>query len=370
MSAEFDADTGAASPESLPLAGAGQSDRTQNVNIESFTPLTSPSDLQQQMPASSRAHQTVVEARETIRQIITRQDPRLLVVAGPCSIHDIEAAMDYARRLADLRRRLADRIYIIMRVYFEKPRTTIGWKGLINDPYLDGSFDLATGVRLARRLLIDINELGLPAGTEMLDPITPQYIDDLISWASIGARTTESQTHRQMASGLSMPVGFKNSTDGNLQTAIDAMKSAKSAHHFLGIDGQGQTCIVTTRGNPCGHVILRGGSGRPNYDPENVAEAARLMQHAELEPAIMIDCSHANSGKKHEQQEVVWNSVIEQKRKEQTGMDVIIGAMLESNIAAGRQDIPVDKSQLKYGVSVTDECIDWEKTVQLLTTGL
>lgn len=347
-----------------PARAAGQA--THNVNVASTTALTPPRALKAELPINNAAHAATVEGRQTVQNILRGTDDRFLVIAGPCSIHDVDAAREYARRLAELKQRFADRLYIVMRVYFEKPRTTVGWKGLINDPHLDGSFDIQQGVRLARKLLADITSLGLPAGTEMLDPITPQYLDDLVSWASIGARTTESQTHRQMASGLSMPVGFKNATDGNLQIAIDAMTSAQSPHHFLGIDDDGNTCIVETRGNSVGHVILRGGRGKPNYDAQNITEAARQLETAGLDPVLMVDCSHANSEKKHERQEVVWNSLIEQRT---AGNRAIIGAMLESNLHEGKQSIPPDKSKLKHGVSVTDACIGWEKTEQLLREG-
>ncbi|MEX0746078.1 MAG: 3-deoxy-7-phosphoheptulonate synthase [Phycisphaeraceae bacterium] len=337
---------------------------TQNVNVAGTTSLIGPRELEQQFPAADVHHRTVVEGRRTIQAILRGEDRRLLVIVGPCSIHDVDAAMEYARKLAALRERFADRLFIVMRVYFEKPRTTVGWKGLINDPHLDDSFDLAHGLKLARKLLLDVNALGLPTGTEMLDPITPQYIDDLVTWASIGARTTESQTHRQMASGLSMPVGYKNATNGSLQVALDAMASARSPHHFLGIDETGRSCIITTRGNPFGHLILRGGTGKPNYHPDNVAEAAKRLGEAGLEPRLMIDCSHANSGKKHEQQEVVWQSILDQRAADK--QCPIIGAMLESNLCEGKQSIPVDKDELQYGVSITDACIGWDKTEALL----
>ncbi|HEX7009407.1 MAG TPA: 3-deoxy-7-phosphoheptulonate synthase [Phycisphaeraceae bacterium] len=339
---------------------------TQNLNVLSTTPLIGPRQLKVELPATPAVNRVVVQTRRTIEAILNGRDPRFLVVVGPCSIHDPQAALDYAQRLVALKRQLEDRLYLVMRVYFEKPRTTIGWKGLINDPHLDGSFDMACGLRLARTIMLQINELGLGTGTEMLDPITPQYLDDLVGWASIGARTTESQTHRQMASGLSMPVGFKNSTDGNLQVAIDAMRSAQHPHHFLGIDEEGRTCIVATRGNRLGHLILRGGAGKPNYHPDSVAQAAAKLQEAGLPPVVMVDCSHANSDKRHERQEAVWNSLIEQRA---AGRSPLIGAMLESNLVEGRQDILADRSQLRYGVSITDACIGWEKTQQLLQEG-
>jgi len=356
------------SPENPSAAREADLQPTQNVNVTGFTELVSPGELERSLPMSSRAHRTVVEGRETIQNLLTGADPRMLLVCGPCSIHDPQAAMDYAVRLADLKERLADRLYIVMRVYFEKPRTTVGWKGLINDPHLDGSFDINTGLRTARKLLLDINETGLAAGTEFLDPFTPQYIDDLVAWAAIGARTTESQTHRQMASGLSMPVGFKNATNGEVKVALNAMKSARHPHHFLGVDEQGRACVVSTRGNPWGHLILRGGSGKPNYDPDNVAAAAATLREAELPAALMVDCSHANSGKQHDQQEAVWQNLIRQ-RIDAPGQTPVIGAMMESNLGEGRQDIPEDRSRMQYGVSVTDSCIGWPKTEELLVEG-
>lgn len=340
--------------------------QTQNLNVAGTTPLTSPREMERDLKATDESLATVIEGRNAIGAILRGEDRRLLVVVGPCSIHDTDAALEYAEQLAKLKHRYADRLYIVMRVYFEKPRTTTGWKGLINDPHLDGTFDMAHGVRLARKLLLDITAMGLATGTEMLDPITPQYIDDLVSWASIGARTTESQTHRQMASGLSMPVGFKNSTDGNPQVAIDAMRSAHSPHHFLGIDEEGRSCIVETRGNTQGHLILRGGNDQPNYTPDAVRDAAKRLAQANLPGALMIDCSHANSGKKHERQEVVWNSILEQRIDADCP---IIGAMIESNLFPGNQSIPEDKSTLKYGVSITDACLGWDETARLLETG-
>lgn len=337
---------------------------TQNVNVASFTPLISPGELERELPAPEESVRTVVEGREAIRRVLRGEDDRLLVVLGPCSIHDVKAATEYAQRLSELSRRYENRAVLVMRVYFEKPRTTLGWKGLINDPHLDGSFDMATGLRRARQLLIDITRLGLCAGTEFLDPITPQYLDDLVSWAAIGARTTESQTHRQMASGLSMPVGFKNATNGEVQVAIDAMRAARSPHHFVGIDEAGKTCVVATRGNRDGHLILRGGKDAPNYDPANVADAAGQLDAAGLHPALMVDCSHANSGKRHEEQEVVWRNLLDQRNGH--GASAIVGAMLESNLGEGSQKLGDDPSHLRYGVSITDACIGWEKTDELL----
>lgn len=358
--------------------------QTHNLNVDSLTTLIGPAELAEQVPITDAAKRTVVAARDEVKKVLSGEDHRLLVVIGPCSIHDVDGAMEYAQRLLALREKLADRLCIVMRVYFEKPRTTVGWKGLINDPNLDGSFDMDRGIRLAREVLMRVNGMGMPAGTEFLEPITPQYIADLVSWAAIGARTTESQTHRQMASGLSMPVGYKNGTDGNLQIAIDAMLSAKSGHHFLGIDDHGRTCVVSTKGNPWGHAILRGGHGTPNYHPESVADAARRLGDAGLNPGVMIDCSHANSEKKHERQEVVFKSLIDQRVSRAKGAKAagaaaprpfITGAMIESNLGEGNQKLPDVKpgeevrSQLKYGVSITDACIGWHKTVQMLEEG-
>lgn len=338
--------------------------RVRDLHVESLTPLVSPDALRAEIPVTEVAERTILASRGTIRAILARRDPRFLVVVGPCSIHDTQAALDYAERLRALSDRLSGALYVVMRTYFEKPRTTVGWKGLINDPHLDGSFDIATGLRRARQLLVDVATMGLPSATEILDPITPQYIDDALGWAAIGARTTESQTHRQMASGLSVPVGYKNSTTGSLEVAINAMRSAREPHAFLGIDGAGRTCVVRTTGNPLGHVILRGGKGKPNYDPSMVAACVAALAAADLPTGLMVDCSHANSGKKHERQEVVWNSVIEQKAQ---GNRDLIGAMLESNIDAGSQALGDDPSALRYGVSITDACIGWDKTEELLT---
>ena len=338
--------------------------QTRDLHVASLTPLVSPDALREELPLSASAQRTIVDSRGTIPAILEGRDPRLLVVVGPCSIHDTEAALDYARRLSVLRERLNDSLFIVMRTYFEKPRTTVGWKGLINDPHLDGSFDMETGLRRARKLLIDVAGMGLPTATEILDPITPQYIDDALDWAAIGARTTESQTHRQMASGLSMPVGYKNSTTGSLEVAMNAMRSARESHAFLGIDGNGCTCVVRTTGNPWGHVILRGGQDKPNYDPRNVAEAVEQLRSAGLPAGLMVDCSHANSEKKHERQEVVWNSVVKQRAQ---GNENLIGIMLESNLEEGNQSLGDNPSKLRYGVSITDACIGWDKTEQLLT---
>ncbi len=315
---------------------------------------------------TERANQTVVEGREVVKRILRREDPRLLVVVGPCSIHDLDGALEYARKLNCLREQLAGQFSIVMRVYFEKPRTTIGWKGLINDPHLDGSYDIETGLKKARRLLLQITGMGLPAATEFLDPIVPQYLADLVSWAAIGARTTESQTHREMASGLSMPVGFKNATDGSLQIAVDAMTSARTPHSFLGIDQDGVTSIIRTTGNPHGHVVLRGGRLEANYDPESIASAIVTLQKAGLPPVLMVDCSHANSGKQHARQEEVWKSVLHQRA---AGNTALIGLMVESYLEEGSQPIPKRLEDLRHCVSITDACIGWETTERMLRHG-
>ncbi|MDX1682781.1 MAG: 3-deoxy-7-phosphoheptulonate synthase [Phycisphaeraceae bacterium] len=339
---------------------------TQDLHVDSMTLLTSPDALKAELPMSDEIERTVVESREQIIRILTGEDDRMLVVMGPCSIHDIEAASEYAHRLNELRQKVEDTFYIAMRVYFEKPRTTVGWKGLINDPHLDGTFDMGEGLRQARKLLLEVAGLGLPTATEVLDPITPQYIDDALSWAAIGARTTESQTHRQMASGLSMPVGYKNSTTGDFDVALNAMHSARNPHAFLGIDGDGRTCLVRTTGNPWGHLILRGGQGKPNYDPENVDTAVQALKDAGLPTGLMVDCSHANSGKKHERQEVVFNSIIDQRS---AGNQNLNGMMIESNLNPGNQKLTDNPAELEYGVSITDACIGWEKTESLLLEG-
>lgn len=345
-------------PTSTPPAAA-----TQDVHVVGTTPLISPAELKAEMPISEQIAADVVRYRDTIKHIVLGQDPRLLIIAGPCSIHDEPAAIEYAERLAELSRKYADRLLIAMRVYFEKPRTTVGWKGLIYDPHLNDSFDIATGLRTGRRLLTRVAELGLPTATEFLDPIVPQYLADLVSWAAIGARTTESQTHRQMASGLSMPVGYKNTTTGDVQPAVNAMLSARTPHAFLGIDPDGRSSLVQTAGNRWGHVILRGGSSKPNYDHDNVAAALAKLEANDLPPCVMIDCSHANSGKKYERQEVVLHNAIEQRR---TGTTGIMGLMLESNLKPGNQKLTSDLSKLEHGVSITDACIGWEKTADLL----
>jgi 3-deoxy-7-phosphoheptulonate synthase len=332
-----------------------------DLRIVSEQLLSPPAVLKQALPLSGAGSDFIQKSRQDIADIIHGRDPRLLVITGPCSIHDPVSAMDYARRLKQLQLQFKDTLYIVMRVYFEKPRTTVGWKGFINDPHLDDSFDLETGLTKGRRLLLDLVEMELPAATEALDPISPQYLSDLISWAAVGARTVESQTHREMASGLSMPVGFKNGTDGNLNIALNALQSAASGHSFIGINQKGQVSLVQTAGNPDGHVILRGGV-KPNYDEDSVQAALTALRKHGLPEGLVIDCSHGNSSKDHNRQGIVAQSVIEQRLK---GNKAIIGIMLESHIHAGRQDLVEGKAEL-YGVSVTDACIDWASTAGLL----
>lgn len=334
-----------------------------NLHVRAFEPLTAPRVMRERLPITENAAQTVYDARQAIKRIMHRDDPRLLVVVGPCSIHDTGAALEYAGRLRRLAAEIRDRIVVVMRAYFEKPRTTIGWRGLINDPHLDGSFDMNEGLRRARELLLHINDMGLPAATEMLDPISPQYITDLISMTAIGARTSESQTHRALASGLSMPVGYKNGTDGNVQVAINSFLSARHPHSFLGINPDGFSCVVKTTGNPDGIVILRGSSSGPNYDVQSVARASQAMEAAGLRPAIMIDCSHANSGSDYTLQPRVWIEVL---REHIARKNAVIGMMVESNLFEGKQAIPADLAQLRYGVSITDACVGWETTERML----
>ncbi|HVU08579.1 MAG TPA: 3-deoxy-7-phosphoheptulonate synthase [Verrucomicrobiae bacterium] len=340
--------------------------RTQDLHVKEIVRLLSPRELKAQSPMTDAANATVARSRERVIRILRQEDPRLLVVIGPCSIHEEKSAIEYAERLNALRKEFADRMEIVMRVYFEKPRTTIGWKGLINDPHLDGSQDIETGLKIARKILLEITNLGLPAATEFLDPIVPQYIADLISWAAIGARTTESQTHREMASGLSMPVGLKNSTDGSLQVAIDAMGATRHAHSFLGINEDGVTSIVRTSGNPHAHVVLRGGRAKTNYDAESIRAAEQKLISEKLPPVLMVDCSHANSEKQHTRQEDVWKSVIQQRVE---GTKSLIGLMVESSLFEGNQPIPKNPKDLKYGVSITDSCIGWETTERMLRWG-
>ena len=336
---------------------------TDNLNVASNDALITPEQLKEEMPLAGEAQNSVQHARDSVFSILDRKDPRLFVVVGPCSIHDTEAAMDYAHRLKELAEKVKNTLYIVMRVYFEKPRTSIGWKGLINDPYLDDSFKIEEGLRKGRKLLLDIVELGLPTSTEALDPISPQYLQDLIAWSAIGARTTESQTHREMSSGLSSAVGFKNGTDGGLTVAVNAMQSVSSPHRFLGINSRGQVSVVTTKGNPYAHVVLRGGSNGPNYNSVNVAQCEKALSDGGVSKNIMIDCSHANSCKNPDAQPLVLNDVTDQILK---GNESIIGIMLESFINAGNQSIPEDLGNLEYGVSVTDACIDWQTTERTL----
>ncbi|HZL13821.1 MAG TPA: 3-deoxy-7-phosphoheptulonate synthase [Verrucomicrobiae bacterium] len=340
--------------------------RTQDLHVKEIVRLLSPRELKAHSPTTEAANATVARSRERIIRILRQEDPRLLVVVGPCSIHEEKSALEYAEKLNALRKEFADRMEIVMRVYFEKPRTTIGWKGLINDPHLDGSQDIGTGLKIARKLLLQITDLGLPTATEFLDPIVPQYIADLISWAAIGARTTESQTHREMASGLSMPVGLKNSTDGSLQIAIDAMGATRHAHSFLGINEDGVTSIVRTTGNPHAHVVLRGGRAKTNYDAESIRAAEQKLISEKLPPVLMVDCSHANSEKQHARQEDVWHSVIQQRIE---GTRSLIGLMVESSLLEGNQPIPKNLKDLRYGVSITDPCVGWETTERMLRWG-
>jgi 3-deoxy-7-phosphoheptulonate synthase len=338
-------------------------DRLQNVNVASSDLLATPEEVKRQLPLTARAAETVFRSREVIRAILERRDPRLFVVVGPCSIHDVKAAREYAERLKTLADQVAPTLVLIMRVYFEKPRTTVGWKGLINDPDLDDSFHIEKGILMARGLLLYVAELGLPAGTEALDPIMPQYLSELITWTAIGARTTESQTHREMASGLSTPVGFKNGTDGALATSINALQSVRHSHHFLGITQQGQSAVFRTRGNQHAHLVLRGGGGRVNYDAVSIALAERQLAQANLPTNIVVDCSHGNSNKDPSVQPLVAENCVTQIID---GNRSIVGLMLESHLKAGNQPIPKDLSTLEYGVSITDPCIDWPTTEALL----
>lgn len=336
---------------------------TDDLRIRNLKELLIPENLINEMPAQGAVADHVASARSDIQQVLQKTDDRLLVVVGPCSIHDPEAAMDYAARLKDVAGQLEDRLLIVMRVYFEKPRTTVGWKGLINDPHLDNSFDVNEGLRRARTLLLEINQLGLPTATEYLDLISPQYIADLIAWGAIGARTTESQSHRELASGLSCPVGFKNGTGGNVQIAVDAIGAAKHSHHFLSVTKGGRSAIFETAGNPFCHLILRGGE-QPNYDMFSVDDACTMLSKASLDEVVMIDASHANSRKKPDRQISVAEDIATQVAR---GDDRIVGLMLESFLEAGRQDVD-DRSKLVYGQSITDPCMSWSQTVSLLDT--
>lgn len=335
----------------------------QDVNVLKTEQLPPPSDLAAALPITDRAQSTVLRGRREIQAILRGDDSRFLVITGPCSIHDEDAALEYARRLTELGRRYENRILVVMRVYFEKPRTTVGWKGLLYDPHLNDTFDIAAGLEKGRKLLLDVAEMGMPAATEFLDPIVPQYLADLVSWVAIGARTTESQTHRQMASGLSMPVGFKNGTDGSTKIAVDAMVSARARHGFLGIDRSGRTSIIHTAGNAYGHLVLRGANGGPNFDSASVASAQRQLQEGDVPSQLLVDCSHGNCNKDYTKMRVAFESVVDQRVRGNAG---VIGAMLESNINPGNQKIDDGLSQLDYGVSITDPCIGWDETKELL----
>lgn len=335
------------------------SNNVHNINVASQDILPTPAALKQLVPLTDKLERVVTASRQSVFDILDRKDPRLLVVVGPCSIHDTQAALEYAQRLSALASELNDSLFIVMRAYFEKPRTTVGWKGLINDPYLDDSFRIEEGLTIARQLLTDIVAMGLPVSTEALDPISPQYLQDLISWSAIGARTTESQTHREMASGLSSAVGFKNGTDGGLTVAVNAMGAAAQSHRFLGINSQGQVSVFTTRGNRYGHVVLRGGSGGPNYDSVNVKLCEQALDKANMPQNIMVDCSHANSNKDPSLQTLVADNVANQIV---VGNQSVIGLMIESHLHAGNQALTGNPDDLQYGVSITDGCISWEDT--------
>lgn len=337
--------------------------KTNNLKVSSITPVIAPADLRQVFPVSETARGFVTCSRERIKNILQRQDHRLMVVVGPCSIHDPDAAVDYARRLADLARKVEDQLFLVMRVYFEKPRTTVGWKGLINDPDMDGSHNISKGLGIARGLLCKLTELGVPVANEMLDPITPEYMADLISWGAIGARTTESQTHRELASGLSFPIGFKNGTDGNLQIAIDAMIAARSSHCFLGINRDGRSSIIRTTGNQDVHIVLRGGSRKPNYHPEDIRTTEEILLKNSLPRSIMVDCSHGNSNKDYRRQPEVLDNVISQVVG---GNRSISGLMIESCLEEGNQKVTSDHKLLQYGVSITDACVSWKTTEEIL----
>lgn len=337
--------------------------RIKNLNVASISPLAPPSEYLAEIPVSKKVEDLVVRSRREITDILNGDDERFVIVTGPCSIHDEVAGREYAERLAILADELRDTVMIVMRVYFEKPRTTVGWKGLINDPNLDGTWNMPEGLRRARNFLLEVGEIGLPAATEFLDPFTPQYISDLVSWGAIGARTAESQTHRQLASGLSMPIGFKNGTGGSIQLAVDGMIAAQAQHAFLGIDDAGAAAVVQTSGNDATHIVLRGGSDGPNYDAENIANAQKVLADSGMEPNVVVDCSHANCNKDHNLQPVAFRDVIGQRAAGNTG---VVGLMLESHLNAGNQSLNGDASTLKYGVSITDPCVDWATTEVLL----
>ncbi|MCK5679719.1 3-deoxy-7-phosphoheptulonate synthase [bacterium] len=335
---------------------------THDLNIKSFEPLIDPEVLKEEMPLSPASEETVIKGRRQIEDILAHKDPRLLMIVGPCSIHDEKAALEYARQLVELQKEVSDSMLLVMRVYFEKPRTTIGWKGLINDPHMNGSCDMNEGLRRARRILLQITEMGLPTATEVLDPITPQYLAGLVCWSAVGARTTESQIHREMASGLSMPVGFKNCTDGSLTKAVHAIVAAQTPQSFIGVDPKGKTCIVSTKGNPWTHMVLRGGQ-RPNYDSVSIEEACQKLINEGLKESIVVDCSHGNSRKKYLEQERVLKNIISQRLENNPAL---VGVMLESNLNEGNQPCSEDINDLAYGVSVTDACISWETTRKLI----
>jgi len=337
--------------------------KTSDLHVVETCPLLAPVEVKAELPITNAIAKVVSDARARIRNILSGSDRRLLVVVGPCSIHDVKAAREYAEKLAKFRDEVSDALEIVMRVYFEKPRTTIGWKGLINDPHLNGTFDINYGIRMARGLLLDVSKLGLPSATELLDPIVPQYLADLISWTAIGARTTESQTHREMSSGLSMPVGFKNGTDGSIDVAINALLSARQPHRFLGVNNDGRASIVTTTGNPDGHIVLRGGKQGPNYDHAHVEAIANRLRDRQLAPYLMIDCSHDNSGQDYKNQPIVLQDICEQVRD---GQESIVGIMLESHLNRGKQPLK-DLAKLEYGKSITDGCINFETTTEVLT---
>ncbi|MFW6303606.1 MAG: 3-deoxy-7-phosphoheptulonate synthase [Candidatus Sumerlaeota bacterium] len=337
--------------------------RTEDLYIKEIKALPSPDEVKARLPLNDALAETIAESRNSIGNILLGEDDRMLVILGPCSVHDLDATLEYAEKLRDLQNELQDRALLVMRTYFEKPRTTIGWKGMLYDPHLDRSDDIETGIFESRKILLEVAKLGLPAATEILEPIAPQFLCDLVSWAAIGARTAESQIHRQMASGLSMPIGFKNSTDGNLHIAIEAIRAAREPHAFLGIDSKGRAGVARTNGNPYGHVVLRGGHDGPNYMAEYVAFINILLKKAHIPCGVIIDCSHANSGKQPEKQGPVFDAVIEQRRE---GSTVIRGVMLESFLEKGNQPISPDKSKLRYGQSITDACMDWAATADIL----
>ncbi len=338
-------------------------EQVDNINIDNFSVLITPKGLKDKLPLTEKAIETITESRQVIRNILDRTDKRLFVVIGPCSIHDTQAALDYAKRLKVLAEKVQDTIYVVMRVYFEKPRTTVGWKGLINDPHLNDSFEIEEGLHIGRKLLLDISEMGLPLATEALDPISPQYLQDLISWSAIGARTTESQTHREMSSGLSCAVGFKNGTDGGLSVATNALNSVSHSHSFLGINSTGEVSIIKTSGNQYGHIVLRGGGGKPNYDSVNIKNCEQALAKANLKENIMVDCSHENSSKDPSLQPLVAKDITHQIVD---GNKSIVGLMIESNIGFGNQKMTENPADLEYGVSITDGCIDWKQTEDCL----